>query len=57
MAVARHTAQLTAYRTGSFALRAGKGRPRRITSSMLEAPFDYLIEKQTLYQDEIAFFL
>lgn len=37
--------------------RNGVGRPRSITPSMLEALCEYLMEKPTLYQDEMALFL
>jgi hypothetical protein len=37
--------------------RNGAGRPRSITPSMLEALCEHLMEKLTLYQDEIALFL
>lgn len=37
--------------------RNGVGRPRSITPSMLEALCEYLTEKPTLYQDEMALFL
>ncbi|KAJ5901578.1 hypothetical protein N7495_002106 [Penicillium taxi] len=33
------------------------GRPRGITSVMLEALYDYLLEKPNLYLDEMAIFL
>lgn len=35
----------------------GVGRPRRITPSMLEDLCEHLMEKPTLYQDEMALFL
>lgn len=37
--------------------RNGVGRPRSITPSMLEALCEHLMEKPTLYQDEMALFL
>ncbi|KAL2005970.1 hypothetical protein VTN00DRAFT_9624 [Thermoascus crustaceus] len=37
--------------------RNGVGRPRSITPPMLEALCEHLMEKPTLYQDEMAVFL